>query len=153
MYTKKDCIRDTTQHIEQVRKNIEIIIEQLHDRALHHDESKLSDAEIDGFTEFTPKLKASTYGSEEYHTYLKELKPILEHHYQHSRHHPEHFEDGYTGMNLVDLTEMFCDWLASTQRHEDGDIYKSIKISQKRFGLSDDTVQILRNTAKDIFNL
>ncbi len=152
MYAREDCIRDTTKHIEQVRKNIELMIAQLHDRALHHDESKLNDAEIEGFVEYTPKLKASTFGSEEYHTNLEELKPFLDHHYQCNRHHPQHFEQGYQGMNLIDLIEMFCDWLASTQRHADGDIYKSIEISRERFGLSDDIVRILRNTARSVFN-
>ncbi|MBD3307661.1 hypothetical protein GF339_14595 [candidate division KSB3 bacterium] len=153
MYTQQDCIRDTTDHIDQVKKNIHTIITQLHERAAHHDESKLSQAEIQGFTEYTPKLKNSVYGSEEYRTFLEELKPILEHHYQHNRHHPEHFENGYRGMNLVDLIEMFCDWLASTQRQQAGDIYQSIQISQQRFGLSDDLVQIFINTAKDVFHI
>ena len=151
MYTKEDCVRDTTRHIKQVRDNLEVIIEHLHNRALHHDESKLSNAEIDGFITYTPKLKASTYGSEEYQTYLKELKPILEHHYRHNRHHPEHFENGYRGMNLVDLLEMFCDWLASTQRHADGNMSTSIELGQQRFDMSDDLAQIFKNTAKDIF--
>ncbi len=56
-------------------------------------------------------------------------------------------------MNLVDLIEMFCDWLASTQRHADGDIYKSIEISRERFGLSDDIVQILRLQQKRCLGL
>lgn len=153
MYTRDDCIRDTREHIEHVRQNILFIIEQLQDRAQHHDKSKLSEEEIDGFTEYTPKLKNATFGSKEYKNFLKELKSVLEHHYQENRHHPEHFTNGYLGMNLVDLVEMFCDWLASTQRMANGDIYKSIEHAQERFGLSDDLVQILRNTAKDIFQV
>ncbi|GAK58756.1 hypothetical protein U27_05731 [Candidatus Vecturithrix granuli] len=153
MYTQNDCIRDTTQHIEHVRENLSIIIEQLHDRAQHHDESKLSEAEIDGFTEYTPKLKNTEFGSEEYQSFLKELKPVLTHHYQENRHHPEHFSNGYRGMNLVDLVEMFCDWLASTQRMANSDIYKSIEHAQERFALSDDLVHILKNTAKDVFRI
>ncbi|MDY0091897.1 MAG: DUF5662 family protein [Candidatus Vecturithrix sp.] len=153
MYTRDDCIRDTMQHSEHVRQNLSIIIEQLRDRAQHHDESKLSEAEIDGFTEYTPKLKYAEFGSEEYENFLTELKPVLAHHYQENRHHPEHFANGYRDMNLVDLVEMFCDWLASTQRMARGDIYKSIEHVQKRFVLSDDLVQILKNTAKDVFHV
>ena len=82
MYTKEDCIRDTTKHIEQVRENLICIIERLKNHAQHHDESKLCAPEIDGFIEFTPKLRTATYGSEEYQTYLQELKPFLNHHYQ-----------------------------------------------------------------------
>ena len=49
-------------------------------------------------------------------------------------------------MNLVDLIEMICDWKAASERHADGDIYKSIEINQKRFGYSDELKQILKNT-------
>ena len=41
---------------------------------------------------------------------------------------------------------MICDWKASSERHENGDIYKSIEINQKRFGYSDDLKSILKNT-------
>lgn len=49
-------------------------------------------------------------------------------------------------MNLVDLIEMLCDWVAATKRHEDGDILKSLEINQKRFGYSDEFKNILKNT-------
>ena len=51
------------------------------------------------------------------------------------------------GMNLIDIIEMFCDWLAATQRHADGDIMESIEKNQERFGYSDDIRQIFENTA------
>ena len=49
-------------------------------------------------------------------------------------------------MNLLQLTEMITDWYASSQRHEDGDIFKSIEINQERFGYSDEIKLILINT-------
>ena len=79
---------------------------------------------------------------------LDGLKPALDIHYANNRHHPEHFEDGIRGMNLLDLLEMICDWKASSERHNDGDIFKSIEINQKRFGYSDDIKAVLRNTAE-----
>ena len=94
----------------------------------------------------TPKLKSSTYGSEEYKKFLEELKPALDNHYKENRHHPEHFENGIKGMTLVDLIEMLCDWCAAVERHSDGNILKSIEINQKRFGYSDELKQILINT-------
>jgi hypothetical protein len=56
-------------------------------------------------------------------------------------------------MNLVDVVEMFCDWLAATKRMQagTGDMMKSIAIGQERFGYSDDFRALLENTYKDIF--
>jgi hypothetical protein len=50
------------------------------------------------------------------------------------------------GMNLFDVLEMLCDWLAATKRHADGDIRKSVEINQERFGYGDELKRILLNT-------
>lgn len=50
-------------------------------------------------------------------------------------------------MNLVDLMEMMCDWIASSRRHADGDIYRSIEFNRVRFNMPDMMVNIFRNTA------
>lgn len=147
-YTEKDCKRDTLEHISQVNHFIKIVIDVMTERAINHDQSKLHSPELEGFTEFTPKLKECTYGSDEYKSYLKGLSKALDHHYANNSHHPEYYEDGIKGMDLFDLVEMFCDWKAATMRHDDGDINKSIDINQKRFGYSEELAQILRNTVK-----
>jgi len=147
-YTKEDCIKDTQKHIEQVRDCMDLVVKDLQYRALVHDKSKLESPELEGFTEYTPKLKHSTYGSDEYKEFLKGLKVSLDHHYANNSHHPEHYKDGIKGMNLLDVVEMFCDWKAATMRHEDGDIRRSIEINKERFNMSDDLVQIFKNTAE-----
>jgi hypothetical protein len=73
----------------------------------------------------------------------------LRHHYDHNRHHPEHFSDGVNGMTLVDLIEMLADWKAATERHADGNLGKSLVIQQSRFNLSAQLADILWNTATD----
>ena len=50
------------------------------------------------------------------------------------------------GMTLFDLIEMLCDWVAAGQRHDDGDIKKSLEINQERFNISPQLQQILENT-------
>jgi hypothetical protein len=117
-------------------------------RGLIHDQTKLESPEKEIFDEYTPKLKNTTYGSEEYSKYLKEMKIALDHHYKNNRHHPEHFNNGIRDMNLIDLIEMFCDWLSATERHDDGDIFKSIEHNQSRFDYSDELKDIFDNTAK-----
>lgn len=101
------------------------------------------------FTKFTPRLSGMTYGSQEYKDCLSEMGPGLRHHYAANRHHPEHHEGGIDGMNLLDILEMYLDWTASSRRHADGDIAKSIEINKKRFRMSDQLAQIFRNTARD----
>lgn len=118
-------------------------------KAESHDLSKMESPEIEIFAEYTPKLKTCTYGSDEYNGYLKEMGVALQHHYENNRHHPEHFKNGIRGMNLMDLTEMLCDWMAATLRHDDGDILKSIEYNQGRFNYSDELKQIFLNTVRD----
>lgn len=149
-----DSTEDTKNHIANVRKYILICMKELDNRAAKHDHDKIDDpTEKALFDEYTPKLKDCTYGSDEYKTYLEGLKKGLDIHYANNRHHPEHFENGIKGMNIVDLLEMICDWKAASERHADGDIFKSIEINQKRFGYSDDLKCILENTAQFITGL
>lgn len=138
---------DTMRHIEAVRNLIGVVIKELLDRAKEHDQEKMKEPEVGIFAEFTPKLKHSTYGSPEYQEFLKEMKPALDHHYATYRHHSEHFPNGMNDMNLIDLMEMFCDWVASSRRHNDGNILKSIEINRTRFNMPDMMVNIFRNTA------
>lgn len=143
-----DSERDTLLHIKRVNELLINASMNILERAKVHDNSKLEKIEKDLFDKFTPKLKNSTYGSDEYKGFLKGLKVALDHHYKHNSHHPEHYKNGVNGMDLFDLLEMFLDWKAAGERHEDGCIYKSIEINKERFNLSDQVVDILKNTAK-----
>ena len=145
-----DSRPDTYDHIQKVQNFLNRVIRNLLDRSEAHDQSKLVDPEVSMFDEFTPKLKESTYGSDEYKGFLKEMGVALDHHYAHNSHHPEHYEQGIAGMSLLDLIEMLVDWKAATMRHDDGDLMRSIEINQERFGYSDELKQILINTAHDL---
>lgn len=137
---------DTLTHIARVRELLEDARCDLMERALDHDLSKLEDPEKSIFDEFTPKLRGMTYGSDEYKAALAGMKPALDHHYAHNRHHPEFFSNGVAGMTLIDLIEMLCDWKAATERHADGNLQRSIQINRERFNVSDQLTQILENT-------
>lgn len=146
-----DSTNDTLLHIKRVNQLLTEGASELINRANIHDNSKLQSPEKQLFDEYTPKLKGSTYGTPEYFEMLKGLKPALDNHYAKNSHHPEHYENGVNGMDLFDLFEMFVDWKAATERHENGNIEKSIEINQKRFNLSDQVVDIFRNHAKRHF--
>jgi len=141
-------IQETLAHIRSVRKKVFWVIERLVKRAAVHDASKLQSPEAPIFAEVTPELEEVTYGSEAYEALLDELDEALEHHYAENSHHPEHYDDGVAGMDLLDVVEMFCDWLAATERHDDGDIFDSIEHNEDRFDLYPQLAQIFRNTAE-----
>ena len=174
-----DSKKDTETHILTVLRYIAVVCSALVGRATDHDASKLAEPEKSIFDEFTPKLKTSTYGSEEYKSFLTEMGTALKHHYENNRHHPEHFiyyecngcfkrfdkepkvcdicgysqftnRSDISQMTLVDIIEMLCDWKAATERHADGDILKSLDVNKKRFEISDQLVSIMRNTVKDL---
>lgn len=146
--TIAECQVETQKHIEKVRKYIRFLTDKLTTRGVNHDASKLQSPEIELFTEFTPKLAELEYNSEEYKECLRQLKPALEHHYATYRHHPEHFENGINDMNLIDLCEMIADWKAASERHNTGNLIKSIEINAKRFNIDAQLKQVLLNTAK-----
>jgi hypothetical protein len=81
----------TIQHIRRVQTLLSDVVERLIQRAIVHDASKLEEPEASVFDEFTPKLKDSIYGSEEYKQFLAEMKPALDHHYANNSHHPEYY--------------------------------------------------------------
>jgi len=146
-----DSRPDTEKHIMRVGFYLGKVKDLLTKRAILHDSSKLISPEKECFDEITPLLEGLTYGSEEYKATLERMKPAIKHHYENNCHHPEFFDNGINGLNLIDLIEMICDWKAASERHADGNIYKSLMINKERFGISDQLLQILRNTVDDLF--
>ena len=150
----KDSINfeiETNKHIKKVQEKGAILIQELRDSLADHDSSKFSKEERELFKEYTPKLKTCTFGSPEYKEFLEGLKPALEHHYFLNSHHPESNTNGIDGMTLVDIVEMFCDWLASAERHENFDFRKSLQVCKERFNVSDQLNKIFENTYERYF--
>lgn len=146
--TVAECQVETQKHIETVRKYIRFMIDKIEMRGVKHDASKLESPEVELFADVTPKLAETTYGSEEYESFLEALKPALDHHYASNRHHPQHFVNGVNDMTLIDIIEMFCDWKASSLRQNDGNLLKSIETNAERFNMDGQLKQILMNTAR-----
>lgn len=141
-----DSKYDTLSHREMVVTYLDKIANQLRERGKCHDESKLHSPEKECFDIITPKLKQSTYGSDEYRCLLKEMSFAIDHHYKVNRHHPEFFKAGLIEMNIVDLIEMICDWAAAVKRHANGSWEKSLDINKTRFELGDQLSSIIKNT-------
>ena len=145
-----DSAPATHAHIQTVQYFMLRAITNLLQRQQVHDQSKLVEPEKSVFDEYTPKLADSTYGSEEYKSFLSGMKSALDHHYANNSHHPEYWSKGIKGMSLLDIVEMLCDWKAATMRHKDGSLARSIEQNQIRFGYSDELKAILLNTANEL---
>ena len=142
-----DCTADVLEHISKVQYWIYYFAHMLRGRAQIHDESKLEEPEKSMFDRWTPELKRLEFGSEEYKSALSSMGEALKHHYENNRHHPEHYENGVSGMTLFDLIEMFCDWLAAAQAKKEP---VNIDYLSDRFGISPQLMGILINTLNQL---
>ena len=146
-----DCTLDILEHRTKVAVLIYKLVDELKKRAIHHDESKLSDpVEKEIFDLWTPELRKAPFGSEEYKVCLEAMGEGLQRHYRANSHHPEHWTNGIRGMSLIDILEMVCDWKAAAERSG-----KPVDLDQvtKRFKIDPQLLQIIYNTLKDMEGL
>lgn len=141
-----DSTQDTLEHRRQVRMFLNKFISEIIHRQVHHDDSKLQSPEKEAFDKMTPRLRELEYGSDEYREALREMNVAIRHHYENNTHHPEHYENGICGMDLLDIIEMLADWKAASLRHATGSMSKSMEINRERFGISDQLYIIFLNT-------
>lgn len=161
-----DSRPDTLAHIRRVQDLISDVHANLNYRAIIHDESKLESPEVEAFDAETPKLKELTYGSDQYKAALGRLGEALDHHYAVNPHHPEYWAydvdagvvnqeqlssgEAISRMSLVSLIEMLVDWKAASERHDDGDIRRSIEVNADRFGYGDQLKSVFIHTAMEL---
>lgn len=147
-----DSRPDTYAHRDAVRGLLMLCTRELEQRGHEHDASKLVSPEREAFDGLPHKLKDLEYGSPEYRAALQD--PAIKQHQQINDHHPEHHGDlGIYAMDLFQLTEMICDWIAAGRRTANGDIFKSIDMNAKRFKYDDALHGLLTRTATRILAL
>ncbi len=132
--------------IRQVASLLGRCTSELTQRGIVHDASKFGEEEFAPYEEVYPRLQAATYGSEEYREALRSIKPAVQHHITTTRHHPEFFgEAGVAGMNLLDVLEMACDWIAASRRL-DPNGRPDVAANVERFHIEPQLAQIFENT-------
>jgi hypothetical protein len=140
-----DSRADILAHIHQVRDRLDVFAAELLRRGSLHDASKFSDAEKPAFDLVTPMLSGVIYGSPEYRALEQRVRPALTHHYQHNSHHPEYYADrGIAGMDLFDVVEMLCDWIASVAGRSGGNLNLTHNVDL--YGIDTQLASILANT-------
>lgn len=139
-------------HKQSVKAGIQRIIIMLSQRGDRHDNSKFSIDEFDGFYNINSKMSNMKFGSPEYISSLSEIKETLDIHYKNNSHHPQHFENGISGMDLIDLIEMIVDWKSASYAYDDSEttFEHSLEINRERFNIDNQLYSILLNTAKNL---
>ena len=140
-----DFIKDLVQHKQWVTEHMLTAARDLFWRAAVHDNSKFSPEEFELYDKVFPELQKYPYGSPELKAVYTQLGPALKHHLKVNRHHPEFHEDGINDMNLIDVLEMVCDWMAASKRSQTG-IDRGLVINRERYGINDQLFEIIRNT-------
>jgi hypothetical protein len=140
-----DSRADTLAHIHHVRNNIDTFVAEMLRRGRVHDASKFSAAEKPALDQAMPLLKGVAYGSPEWQAVIDRVGPALAHHHRHNSHHPEHYgNEGMAGMDLFDVVEMVCDWMAAARRHKEDGVRLDLNVPQ--FGIEPQLASIIANT-------
>jgi hypothetical protein len=139
-----DSRADTLAHIHGVRDAIGRFVTVMLERGRVHDASKFSAEEKPAFDAIMPLLRGVAYGSPEFEALVRRMGPALAHHYQANSHHPEHHAEGVAGMDLFDVVEMLCDWIASAARNPGDGVKLDYNVQQ--FGIEPQLASILANT-------
>jgi hypothetical protein len=140
-----DSRADTLAHINRVRDHIEVFVASMLARGRVHDASKLEASEKATFDQIIPLLEGLAYGSPEYEAVVERARPALEHHYRRNSHHPEHHGPaGVAAMDLFDVVEMVCDWMAAAERNPDDGV--KLDYNVRLFGIEPQLASIIGNT-------
>ena len=140
-----DYVKDLVDHKRRVATYMLLVAYELSKRAAIHDNSKFTEQEFKAYELAFPELQKHAYGSPEFQAALDTIKPAIAHHYAANDHHPEYFEQGINDMNLVQLVEMACDWLAASERSQK-DVKAGLEINRERFGIDEQLYGVIKNT-------
>ena len=148
MDTKMEVLTDTLRHISEVAENLSEMEADLRKRGFGHDRTKLEEFEFDAFVSTRPKFKKANYGTKEYKECTEAIKPAIDHHYSHNRHHTGYHEGGFEDMNLMDILEMLADWKAASRRSPDLSFEDSLPRAFKKYKIPDNMQKHILSTIK-----
>jgi len=140
------------KHKEQIAVLLAKFAAELTYRSAVHDNSKFSPDEFDVHSDNVNHFNKYLFDTKEEKELKERLMPAGILHRKRNRHHPEHFEDGIDGMNLIDILEMLCDWKSASTRVSGDSLRKGLPILKNKYNISPQLLKILENTARD-FNM
>ena len=149
MDERTEQILKTMRHIRTIQGYMTLIGTEWVERTRRHDESKLDDIELYGYVGIAEATKGLTAGSQEYLDALEPYKTVIRRHYILNDHHPEHFANRVNGMNLIQVLEMVCDWIAASTDREMHPM-QSIDAQCTRFNIDAQLKKIIINTMEHL---
>lgn len=136
---------DLNAHIRLQQKFTAEMVSKINEDSESHDASKLIEPEYSFYMKLNKALKPIKYGSPEYKDIMQH--PMVSHHQKNNSHHPEYYDNGVNGMNLIDVVNMLADWKAASMR-SDTPFIEGLKKNKERFGIDNQLYDILENTVK-----
>ena len=116
-----------------------------------HDQSKLESPEKECYDKYIPLLKKYKFGTPEYNQVKEAMrKEGMAHHIEVNRHHPEHFKNGISDMNLIDLVEHILDCYAASMNSDTG-FDAGMQKNAERFQYPKELQEIIHNTSSEVF--
>ena len=140
-----DSTAETLRHIAGVQARLDVVVAELLRRGRVHDASKFSPDEKPAFDAALAGVRGLAYGSPAYNAVVVQVQPTLDLHCTRNSHHPQFYgAAGIAGMDLFDLVEMLCDWMAAAQRNPADGVRLDINVAA--FGIAPQLAAILANT-------
>lgn len=139
---------DTLKHQKRVAEWMNVAVMELIERMVNHDHSKFSSSEKDFYIDPVYELNTQEvpYGSDRYKELTKQMGDGWKHHKLANDHHPEHFGDNpFDQMNLFQLLEMCCDWIAASERRSNDPTAPLVRYEDEH-GMSKQLALILKHT-------
>lgn len=140
-----DSTADTLRHIAAVRDRLDDVVAELLRRGRVHDTSKFTPEEKPAFDEALPAIQGLAYASPAYNAVVARVQPALDIHYRRNSHHPQFYGNaGIAGMDLFDVVEMLCDWMAAAARNPTDGVRLDVNVAA--FGIEPQLAAILANS-------
>lgn len=137
-------ISDTHEHKMRVQIIMGQVSRDIMTRGRTHDNSKLKSPEKEAYQEIHEKLKSVRIGTPQYNDLVRgNVATGL--HYKNNDHHTQHFEYGIFDMNLMQITEMLADWVATSEAKRTN-VIELLPTLMEQNGIPENYYMVLKNT-------
>ena len=122
----------------------------LENRAIAHDQSKLSLEEFGGFVNVQRIAREQPYNSPDYKAVISSQTVQL--HFKRNSHHQEFYASGIADMSLFDIIEMVIDWKAASLTYGQTSLKDSLKVQIERFSLRSEHLYLIQLILAELEN-